>query len=471
MPLAFFASAGLPLIASFFQSVFPVLAFSLGFLLKFSLERVSRLPSYIKLLHKIFRNTQPGSDTHKIVTVAMLILGGILSFMAFSFVPFTGVPIIGLATAPVATLLSVTVILLTLDLLMSLNAEFSAASFAAEYGDIGESLADDLLTVKHKVGPKWDKAVKQFHDTIQKTYPQLQEWEEELSEAGKNFAAEIDSYFCDQMADLTLYLGQTPDERIKLTETEIKIVSESLESWKKVNAATVLGGMSGTGVGVGASSVASSVFMPATLVNKGLAFIGVKSGVMVSTSAYSLLTFAAPVALGLSTGATVFGGAMYALNEVEKRRLSAFLADVIIAALPIAYADGHFSTEEKESVQQLLVNAAILKKDQQRILDAMESTDSFDDVINQRILHEAKPEKAQIKNRLLLAIAWEIAKADGEITESEEKLHSRMAKILQVSDEANAEIRRLITPAQSSTPKWTMVNTDQDAELEVLGPI
>ncbi|MEC4814074.1 MAG: TerB family tellurite resistance protein [Scytonema sp. PMC 1069.18] len=52
-----------------------------------------------------------------------------------------------------------------------------------------------------------------------------------------------------------------------------------------------------------------------------------------------------------------------------------------------------------------------------------------------------------------MAIAWEIAKADGHIDDKEIALHDRMAKILQVPQEVVNEIRRLITPTFKVKPK------------------
>ena len=61
-------------------------------------------------------------------------------------------------------------------------------------------------------------------------------------------------------------------------------------------------------------------------------------------------------------------------------------------------------------------------------------------------MYEQKEEKAPLKRKLILAITWEIAKADGKVDENEIALHNRMAKILQVPQETVTEVRRLITP-------------------------
>ncbi|MDJ0735391.1 MAG: TerB family tellurite resistance protein [Nostocaceae cyanobacterium] len=63
------------------------------------------------------------------------------------------------------------------------------------------------------------------------------------------------------------------------------------------------------------------------------------------------------------------------------------------------------------------------------------------------MLQEEKQDKSEIKRRLIIAITWEIAKADGNIDDKEIALHDRMAKILQVPQECVNEIRRIITPS------------------------
>ena len=154
----------------------------------------------------------------------------------------------------------------------------------------------------------------------------------------------------------------------------------------------------------------------------------------------------APIALGLTIGTTVFSATMFALGKIEEKNLSQFLADVIIAALPMIRADGDFSEEENLSIQQLLSNPKIADRDKTRVNNALHSHDRFEDSIAKNIVHEQNSEKALIKNRLILTITWEIAKADGKIDEREILLHNKMAKILQIPQETIDEVRYLVTP-------------------------
>jgi uncharacterized tellurite resistance protein B-like protein len=131
---------------------------------------------------------------------------------------------------------------------------------------------------------------------------------------------------------------------------------------------------------------------------------------------------------------------------MEEHKISQFLADIIIASLPMIRADGQVSKEEKEAVIQLLANPQINKQDKERVKVALSANESFEDIITKHLLYEQKEEKVLIKRRLLLAITWEIAKADGKIDQAEIALHDRMARILQVDEKTVSEIRFLITP-------------------------
>lgn len=110
------AGLALPAVTALFASLIPIIFASLGGLLSFAVPRAAQLPRYIRLLVLLYQDSTPESQTRKYTTSALLILGGILTFMAHSFVPFTSVPLIGAVTAPVALLVASVVILATLDL-------------------------------------------------------------------------------------------------------------------------------------------------------------------------------------------------------------------------------------------------------------------------------------------------------------------------------------------------------------------
>ena len=446
MPLTFIATIILPFLGSAFLVIAPLMSFSLGFLINFAVTRIPRIPKYIEILIAIYQESSPESQTRKILTAMLLGIGGIATFMAHSFIPFTTVPFIGVITGSIAILFATCIIFLTLDLVLSFNTDLQS-ELVTRYGSVGQGMIDDLVTVKHNMGPKWDEARQKVQTLVDEVSPKISELEKEMIAKGVNFSVIINSYFDGQVRDLILYIDRTQTSQLELTESDIKIITDSLELWQKVNASAFLGATAGLGVGLGTSSIASSIIVPATAFTHITSFLGLQSGILVGATTYTMLTAVAPIALGVGVGAGIFGGAMYAINEREKNILSDFLGDVVISALPMAHIDGNFDQAEKDAIQQILMNASIRPKDQKRIMAALEADDRFEDIIAKRLLHEEKPEKAAIKNKLLLSMSWEIAKADGKIEATEAELHDRMGQILQIPQETTTEIRRLLTPA------------------------
>ncbi len=439
-----FALAGLALPAAtgLFAAFIPIVFASLGSLLGFAISRAAQLPHYIKLLVLLYQDAAPESETRKYTTGALLILGGILAFMAHSFVPFTGMPVIGAVTTPIALLFASVVILITLDLVTRINEPY-IGNLKFAYSDDFQNMKDDLLTVKSIIGPSWEemltKAKKIFDDLTPR-----------LAELGQDLSDEINKYFSNQLSELVIYLDVKNNSKVTLTELEIKVISESLEPWKKVGGSFVLGSLTGAGTGMLASTVAASSLAPATwwtpFVPGAVQSFLLGGTTIVGVTAFGAATVAGPIVLGLTIGTGVFSATMLALGKIEEQKLSQFLADVIIASLPMIQADGQVSQEEKDAVTHLLANSQINKQDKERVKSALDNDDNFEDIITKHLLYEQKEEKVMIKRRLLLAITWEIAKADGEINQAEIDLHDRMARILQIDEATVCEIRRLITP-------------------------
>lgn len=438
-----FTGLALPAVTSLFASVIPIIFASLGGLLGFALPRAAQIPHYIKALILLYQDSAPESQTRKYVTSALLILGGILTFMAHSFVPFTGVPIIGAITTPIAILICLVVILTTLDLITQLNEPY-LENIKAIYANDMQGMQDDLLTIKVQLGPKWAEITQKVQKIFNDVSPKI-------AEKGEDVSKEINKYFSKQLHELVLYLDPKNSAKITLNESEIKTISESLEPWKKVGGSFILGAGFGAGSGMVASTVAAANLAPAAwwtpFVPGALHTLVFGGKTVVSAATFSMCTVAAPIALGLTIGTGVFSATMFALGKIEEHKLSQFLADIIISSLPMLRADGEVSEEEKMAVMQLLNNPQITQQDKNRVQDALNSNDTFDDIITKNLLHEDKQDKSEIKRRLILAITWEIAKADGKIDDKEIALHDRMAKILQVPQECVDEIRRIITPS------------------------
>lgn len=451
------AGLALPAVTGLFASLIPIIFASLASLLGFAIPRAAQLPRYIRLLVLLYQDSTPDSQTRKYTTSALLILGGILTFIAHSFVPFTRVPLIGAVTAPVALLVASVVILATLDLVTHINEPYlDNLKFA--YSDDFQTMQDDLLALKSMLGPSWVELTKK----VKKVFDELTL---RLAELGQDLSGEINKYFSNQLSELVIYIDGKNASRIVLSEAEVKIISESLEPWKKVGGSLVLGSLTGAGTGMLASTVAASSLAPAAWWTPFVpgAIQGVLFGgkTVVSAATFSLATVAAPIALGLTIGTGVFSATMFALGKIEEHKISQFLADIIIASLPMIRADGQVSQEEKDAVIHLLANPQINKQDKERVKVALDANESFDDIVTNYLMYEQKEEKVLIKRRLLLAITWEIAKADGKIDQAEIALHDRMARILQVDEKTVNEIRRLITPkalpaSQSTTVKNPM---------------
>ncbi|NJN87748.1 MAG: hypothetical protein HC881_17395 [Leptolyngbyaceae cyanobacterium SL_7_1] len=439
-----FVLTGLALssVTSLFVAVLPFLAASLGSLLGFAIPRAAQLPRYIKVLVLLYQNSDPNSQTRKYTTSALLILGGYLAFMAHSFIPFTGAILIGAVTTPIALLLTSVVILATLDLVTRLNEPY-LENIHVSYREVFQDMEDDLLSLKNILGPSWKVMVEKIQAIFEDLNPRV-------AELGEEVASEINKYFGSQLPELVIYLDTKNSSKLVLNDSDIRTISESLEPWKKVGGSLLLGTLTGTGTGMAASTVAAATVAPATwwtsLVPGAIQTVLVGGKTVVGAAAFSAYTVAAPIALGLTIGTGVFSATMFALGKIEEHKLSQFLADVIIASLPMVRADKEFSEDEKLVIQQFLANPKIQQQDKDRVYLALSSNESFDDIISKNLLYEQKEEKTLIKRRLLLSITWEIAKADGKVDEQEVALHNRMAKILQIPEETVTEIRRLITP-------------------------
>jgi uncharacterized tellurite resistance protein B-like protein len=116
----------------------------------------------------------------------------------------------------------------------------------------------------------------------------------------------------------------------------------------------------------------------------------------------------------------------------------------------MVYAGGKYSEEKTLQVKQIAANPEISDDDRDRILKALSKPFDIDYIFEKHLMHEKKPEKARIKERLLLSIAWEIAKADQHIDQTEIELHDRMAKIFEIENNYCKEVRALLTPNLST---------------------
>ena len=320
--------------------------------------------------------------------------------------------------------------LAALDSILVLNQAYLAEKYPEEFALVDS----DINELEKVMGKSWGEMLKQTQallDVVKKSVDPDGGYDDTIL-ASINALV---SYLADPQSDTSF----SPEQINR------RIVTEGLPPLAKIGG-SVAEGLTGAAVaGTAAHGIAAHMFVQAGFLTSMKAAVGLASSMVVSAPVYAALVGAAPIGLAVAAGAGIYGGAMTLRDEGEKRKFSAFLADVLIAALPIAWIDGDFSLEERDALKKLLLNPALNQKDEQRIFDVvMERQTSFDEVLNIGLLKEENPQKAKMKHRLLLCTAWELAKADGEISADEVTLHDRMAKLMSIAPEEVDEIRRLV---------------------------
>ncbi len=438
----FVLQAVLPVLTSIFALLVPVLAA----VIKFTLIRIPKIPSYIRLIRILYSDIDSSAKERKIITGGLLVIGSILTFMAYSLIPWTGVPLIGAVTSPIAGAIALVVALAVLDTIFTMNKGYYLQQLRKE-GFAGlDDLEADIKSLKDIFGKSWQKVATTINESTQKIY-------EEGSKKGINFQDKsFDNYLNHELEGLKVYVGQA-------SVTEYQSLSPALlnqtkdTDWTTDALSFGTGATVGTLAGVGTSTVASSVFVQAGLWTSIQGFFGVSTGVVVSASTYSLLTLAAPVGLGVLATVGIYSGLKGWKNKEEAAKMSKFLSEIIIAALPMAWIDGELADQEKDTVDRLITTSGIREKEQSLVWEAIEERKTFDEIMQKlRILFDnehrekncSQSDKERLKHRLLLCVAWEIAIADGKIEGSELQLHNRMADKLGISREEVKEIRRVL---------------------------
>jgi len=400
-----------------------------GKLLSFTLPRVVKIPIYLRFLLTIYQDKQLNAEARKYLTSALLLLGSILTFMVYSYVPWTGLPIIGAFTTPIAGIMALVISLVSLDSILALNRAYLSEKYPQEF----KGIEGDINELSKVMGKSWNEMVKQTQallDTVKKSVDPNARYDDTI-------LALINSLICyltDPLSDSSL----PPDE------INHRIVTEGLPPVAKIGGSVAEGLLGGTITGFATHGIAANMFVQAGFWTSIKAAVGLVGGIVVGAPVYTGLVVAAPIGLAVIAAAGISKGAMALRDEGEKRKLSAFLADVLIASLPMVWVDGDFSEEEKDALRKLLLNPAINQQDENRINEAMEKYKSLEDVLNAGFLKEENPQKAQMKYRLLLCTAWELAKADGHISTDEINLHNRMAKFMNFQEKEVHEVRRLI---------------------------
>lgn len=431
----------LPIISTIFTLLVPVLAA----VMNFTLTRIPKIPSYIRLMKILYSDIDSSAKERQIITGGLLVIGSILTFMAYSLIPFTGVPLIGAVTSPIAGAIALVVALVSLDTIFAMNEGYYLKQLQKKgFAGINEIEAD-IKSLKDIFGKSWQKLTNTITEATQKVY-------EQGNKTGINFSDKsFHNYLDHELEGLNIYVS-------KASATEYQSLSSDLlkqnqkEDWTKDAFSFGTGATIGTLAGIGTSTVASSVFVQASFWTGIQGFFGVSTGVAVSASAYTLLTVAAPVGLGVLATVGIYSGLTNWSNKEQAAKMSKFLSEIIIAALPMAWIDGELAEQEKDTVDRLITTSGIRKEEQSLVWKAIEQGKTFDEILQTSMLfdneHREKTcnqsDKERLKHRLMLCAAWEIAIADDKIEWSELHLHNRMADKLGISRNEVKEIRRAI---------------------------
>ncbi|MEG4275338.1 MULTISPECIES: TerB family tellurite resistance protein [unclassified Microcoleus] len=275
---------------------------------------------------------------------------------------------------------------------------------------------------------------------------------------GINFSDKsYQSYIDRELEGLNVYVGKNSVAEYEGISADL-LKQNKGQDWTKDAFALGTGATVGALAGVGASAVATSVFAPASIWTTihsipligGL--VGSSTGIVVSAGYYSLLTFAAPVGLGVLATVGIYSGLTGWKNQEEAAKMSKFLSEIIIAALPMAWIDGQLDDKEEDTIDRLMTTSGMRKEERDLVRKAIEQRQKFDEIMTTSIPFDeehrekscSQSNKERLKHRLILCTAWEIAVADGKIDLSELHLHNCMADKLGISREEVKEIRRAI---------------------------
>ena len=437
----------LPVLSALFALLIPVLAP----VINFALTRIAKIPSYIRLLKILYSDIDSSAKEQKIITGGLLVISSIVTFMAYSLIPWTGVPLIGAITSPIAGAIALVVALALLDMIFAMNKGYYLERLRGK-GFAGlNDIETDIKDLKDIFGQSWKKVKSTINDASHKIY-------EEGCKRGINFSDKsYQSYIDRELEGFNLYVGKNSVAEYEGISADL-LKQNKGQDWTKDAFALGTGATVGALAGAGASAVATSVFVPASLWTTlhGLPVIGgifgTATGVVVSASTYSLLTLAAPVGLGVLATVGIYSGLTGWKNQEEAANMSKFLSDIIMAALPMAWTDGELDDKEKDTIDRLMTTSGMRKEERDLVRTAIEQRHNFDEIMKTSILFDeehrekscSQSNKERLKHRLILCTAWEIAVANGKIDLSELYLHNRMADKLGISREEVKEIRRAI---------------------------
>ncbi|MTJ54665.1 TerB family tellurite resistance protein [Anabaena sp. UHCC 0253] len=440
--LPFILQTVLPVLSTIFALLVPVLSA----VLSFTITRIPKIPSYIRLILILYSDIDSSAKERKMLNGGLLVISSILTFMAYNLIPWTGIPLIGAITTPIAASLSIVVTLVLLDGVFNLNKGYYIHKLQERNFAGISDIETDINDLKTIFGKSWQKLTDTINNASQKIY-------EEGNKQGINFNDKsFQGYVNHELEGLKLYFNNK-SVTYSLDPTVDLLKDNNSDDWTKEALSFGTSATIGTVAGVGASTAASSVFVHASLLTTIQGIFGMSTGgIVVGAFQYSLFTVAAPVGVGLLATVGIYSGLMNWKNKDEAAKMSKFISEIMIAALPMAWIDGKLAEEEEDAIDRLMTTSGIRKQERDLVRKAIDKRQKFENIIQTSILFDEEhrdktcrlSNNERLKHRLMLSVAWEIAIADGKIEFSELKLHNRMADKLGISREEVKEIRRVI---------------------------
>ena len=110
----------------------------------------------------------------------------------------------------------------------------------------------------------------------------------------------------------------------------------------------------------------------------------------------------------------------------------------------MAHADRKMDPEEAHLLRQIVMESDLDEEARDELVQASHDPPSLDG-IEERVTHP-------VLRELLLALSWELATADGRVSDAERAFHVGLAKRLQVDENRAEEIRDSVTQRLSAPP-------------------
>ncbi|WP_071517565.1 TerB family tellurite resistance protein [Geitlerinema sp. PCC 9228] len=454
--VAFVTTWVLPGLSLVFSFIVPLI----GSLLGFAVSRIPKIPTYIKLLRLIYGDSASESQVRKYVTASLLMVGSIVTFLTWSVFPSLAVPVVGPILNAIAAILALVVILTSLELIFSYNQGYYQQKLRQAAPEIVDDTLEDIQELSKIFGKSWKKLLKKIEEVLLKINQNLEKELEKHPEAKANFSKFLEK----SLQGLLSYIGQTEIQPASLQDQKIEEfkqkATDALSPWAKVSGSLAEGGVAGGLTAIGGHAAAGATFAQAGFWTSVQGALGLSSGIAVGATTFSLLTVAAPIGLGVAAGLGVSKGALYLRTTAERRKMSGFMGDILISALPMAWVDGVLTPGKRHVFDCLLADPLMLQRDRDRVYQRIDQPVSFDESLTtdlmfdepSRQVSDVKSEKEQLKQRYLLCVAWEVAQADGSISQPAIDLHNRMARVFKIPETEVRELRRLMVSKPLGTP-------------------